>query len=89
MQSRQTNRTYELTPINDTELLTVLTEMPLELDQLRILCDLMAMDESVKLSNQTHHNISTIIMEEVRYGTSAAMCFPKRYIKNTTFKSRF
>ena len=90
MQSRQTNRTYELIPINDTELLTVLTEMPLELDQLRILCDLMAMDESVKLSNQMYHNISTIIREEVRYGSSAMSSVPpKRYIKNTTFKSRF
>ena len=69
MQSRRS-------PINDTGLSTVLTAMLLELDQLRILCDLMAMDESVKLSNQSYHNISTIIMEEVRYGTSAMSVFP-------------
>ena len=58
-------RTYQLIPVNDTELLSVLSRMPLELDQLGILCDMMAMEESANVLNQTHHNISAIITEEV------------------------
>ena len=59
-------RTYQLIPINDTELLSVLTAMPLELDQFGILCEVVAIDETVKLLNLTSHNISTTISEEVR-----------------------
>ena len=58
-------RTYQLIPVNDTELLSVLNRMPLELDQLGILCDMMAMEESANILNRTHHNISAIITEEV------------------------
>ena len=54
-------------PVNDTELLSVLTEMPLELDQLGVLCDVMAMEESVKLlSDSEAYHINTIISEKVR-----------------------
>ena len=62
------SRRYQLIPVNDTELLSALTEMPLELDQLRVLCDLMAMEESVKLlsDSEAYHNINTIISEKVR-----------------------
>ena len=58
-------RAYQLIPVNDTELLSVLSRMPLELDQLQILCDMMAMEESANILNRTHHNISAIIREEV------------------------
>lgn len=75
MQSQTEQRTYHLTPANDTELLSILTEMPLEL--VSILCDVMAMEESVKLLvNQTnHHNISAIISEEVKTETSVSLLF--------------
>ena len=64
---RTGRRTYQLIPVNDTELLSVLTEEPLELDQLRLLCDVMAMEESVRLLNGANHSIDigTIISEEV------------------------
>ena len=59
-------RTYQLIPVNDTKLLSVLSRMPLELDQLGILCDMMAMAESANILNRTHHNISAVIREEVK-----------------------
>ena len=56
-------------PVNDTELLSVLTEESLELDQLRLLCDVMAMEESVRryqLNGANHSiDIGTIISEKV------------------------
>ena len=58
-------RAYQLIPVNDTKLLSVLSRMPLELDQLGILCDMMAMEESANILNRTHHNISAVIREEV------------------------
>ena len=56
-----------LIDVNDTELLSVLTEESLELDQVRLLCDVMAMEESVRLLNGANHSIDigTIISEEV------------------------
>ena len=67
LQSRNETRTYQLIPVNDTELLSVLNEMPLELDQLRILCDVVAMEESMKMINPAYHyNSSAIISEQVR-----------------------
>ena len=67
LQSKRENltRTYQMIPVNDTELLSVARRMPLELDQFGILCDMVAMEESANILNQTHHNISAIIREEV------------------------
>ena len=69
MQSKlpKTGRTYQLIPVNDTKLLSVLTEESLELDQLRLLCDVLAMEESVRLLNGSNHSIDigTIISEKV------------------------
>ena len=69
MQSKNENvtRTYQLISVNDTELLSVLNKMSLELDQLRILCDVVAMEESIKMINPAYHyNSSAIISEQVR-----------------------